>query len=98
MKVFVHSLMAVKLQSVKYFMPTLLPLVDPSKAKADLLENSNNIPLQFYFKNGAPISLSCSMIVNLLSLETVVEGCNTTLWSLNKSFCGILKCCCFKKP
>ena len=86
MKVFVHLLIAAKLPNGKYFMPGLLPLIDPSEARADLLENSNNIPLQFYFKNGAPIGLFCSMIVNLLSLETIVEDCNTTLWSLNKSF------------
>ena len=86
MKVFVHLLIAAKLPDGKYFMPALLPLIDPSKARANLLENSNNIPLQFYFKNGAPIGLFCSMIVNLLSCETIVEDCNTTLWSLNNSF------------
>lgn len=86
MKVFVHLLIAAKLADDKYFMPDLLPLIDPSEANDNLLENSNNTLLKFYFKNGAPIGLFCFMIVNLLSLETIVEDCKTTLWSLNKSF------------
>ena len=74
-KIFAHLLIAKKLPSNKppnniYFMPALLPLIDPLEKVP--FESSNSTPLLFYFKNGAPVGLFCAMIVNLLSSEDYI--------------------------
>ena len=74
-KIFAHLLIAKKLLSNKppnniYFMPALLPLIDPLEKVP--FESSNSTPLIFYFKNGAPVGLFCAMIVNLLSSEDYI--------------------------
>ena len=74
-KIFAHLLIAKQLPSNKppnniYFMPALLPLIDPLEKVP--FESSNSTPLIFYFKNGAPVGLFCAMIVNLLSSEDYI--------------------------
>ena len=74
-KIFAHLLIAKQLPSNKppnniYFIPALLPLIDPLEKVP--FESSNSTPLIFYFKNGAPVGLFCAMIVNLLSSEDYI--------------------------
>ena len=91
-KIFAHLLIAKQLPSNKppnniYFMPALLPLIDPLEKVP--FESSNSTPLIFYFKNGAPVGLFCAMIVNLLSSEDYItddddDGLyNDFSWSLD---------------
>ena len=62
LSLFEHLLLAVPKNGKKYFMPALLPLVDPSK-----VAHSYPCPFLFHFEKGAPIGLFCSFIVYLLS-------------------------------
>ena len=62
LSLFEHLLLAVPKNEKKYFMPALLPLVDPSK-----VAHSYPCPFLFHFDKGAPIGLFCSFIVYLLS-------------------------------
>ena len=66
LKIFQHLLIATELPDNNFFMPALLPLIDPSEVNP--VHNSTSCPLLFYFKKGAPIGLFCAMIVRLLSL------------------------------
>ena len=66
LKIFQHLLIATELPNNKFFMPALLPLIDPSEVNP--VHNSTSCPLLFYFERGAPIGLFCAMIVRLLSL------------------------------
>ena len=79
LKIFQHLLIATKLPNNKFFMPALLPLIDPSEVNP--VHNSTSYPLLFYFKKGAPIGLFCSMIVCLLS--TTYN--DMPLWILDES-------------
>ena len=65
LKIFQHLLIARELPNNKFFMPALLPLIDPSEVNP--VHNSTSCPLLFYFEKGAPIGLFCAMIVHLLS-------------------------------
>ena len=78
-KIFQHLLIATELPDNKFFMPALLPLIDPSEVNP--VHNSTSCPLLFYFKKGAPIGLFCSMIVCLLS--TTYN--DMPLWILDES-------------
>ena len=91
--IFTHLLLAKKLPSNKppndqYFMPALLPLIDPLEAVR--FSSSGSTPLLFHFKNGAPVGFFCAMIVNLLSSEDyITDDDNSGLyndfsWSLDK--------------
>ena len=62
LSLFEHLLLAVPMNGKKYFMPALLPLVDPAK-----VAHSYPCPFLFHFEKGAPIGLFCSFIVYLLS-------------------------------
>ena len=62
LSLFEYLLLAVPKNGKKYFMPALLPLVDPSK-----VAHSYPCPFLFHFEKGAPIGLFCSFIVYLLS-------------------------------
>ena len=64
LSLFEYLLLAVPKNGKKYmyFMPALLPLVDPSK-----VAHSYPCPFLFHFDKGAPIGLFCSFIVYLLS-------------------------------
>ena len=90
--IFTHLLLAKKLPGNKppndgYFMPALLPLIDPLKAVP--FSSSGSIPLLFHFENGAPVGFFCAMIVNLLSSEDyITDDDNSGLyydfsWSLD---------------
>ena len=79
LKIFQHLLIATELPDNKFFMPALLPLIDPSKVNP--VHNSISCPLLFYFKKGAPIGLFCAMIVHLLSLTN--RG--RSLWVIDES-------------
>ena len=75
LNVFTYLLLAMKLPGNKpsnerYFMPALLPLIDPSKAVP--FSNSGSTPLLFHFKNGAPVGFFCAMVVKLLSSEDYI--------------------------
>ena len=80
LKIFQHLLIATELPDNKFFMPALLPLIDPSEVNP--VHNSTSCPLLFYFKKGAPIGLFCAMIVHLLS-RTHPNG--MPLWILDES-------------
>ena len=93
LNIFEHLLLAKKLpeNNDKYFMPALLPLIDPSKAVT--FSSSGSTPLLFHFKNGAPVGFFCDMIVNLLSSEDYLtndvddEGLfKDFLWELDTKF------------
>ena len=76
LNIFTHLLLAKKLPdnkppNDKYFMPSLLPLIDPLKAVP--FSCSGSTPLLFHFENGAPVGLFCAMIVNLLSSEDYIS-------------------------
>ena len=62
LSLFEYLLLAVPKNGKKYFMPALLPLVDPSQ-----VTHSYPCPFLFHFEKGAPIGLFCSFIVYLLS-------------------------------
>ena len=79
LKIFQHLLIATELPDNKFFMPALLPLIDPSKANP--VHNSTSCPLLFYFKKGAPIGLFCAMIVHLLS----IKHRGRSLWVIDES-------------
>ena len=79
LKIFQHLLIAAELPDSKFFMPALLPLIDPSEVNP--VHNSTSCPLLFYFKKGAPIGLFCAMIVHLLSLTH--HG--RSLWVIDES-------------
>ena len=79
LKIFQHLLIATELPDNNFFMPALLPLIDPSEVNP--VHNSTSCPLLFYFKKGAPIGLFCAMIVHLLS--TTYHG--MPLWILDES-------------
>ena len=92
LNIFEHLLLAKKLpeNNDKYFMPALLPLIDPLNAVT--ISSSGSTPLLFYFKNGAPIGFFCAMIVNLLSSKDYLtndeddEGLSKPfLWELDES-------------
>ena len=89
MNVFVHLLIAAKLPNGKYFMPALLPLIDPLAAT---FLSFGSTPLLFYFKNGAPVGFFCAMIANLLSSEDYItdhddDGLyNDFSWELDTKF------------
>ena len=79
LKIFQHLLIATELPDNKFFMPALLPLINPSEVNP--VHNSTSCPLLFYFKKGAPIGLFCALIVHLLSTT-----CNDMpLWILDES-------------
>ena len=79
LKIFQHLLIATELPDNKFFMPALLPLIDPSEVNP--VHNSTSCPLLFYFKKGAPIGLFCAMIVHLLSITYN----DMPLWILDES-------------
>ena len=79
LKIFQHLLIATELPDNKFFMPALLPLIDPSEVNP--VHNSTSCPLLFYFKKGTPIGLFCAMIVHLLSLTH--HG--RSLWVIDES-------------
>ena len=79
LKIFQHLLIATELPDNKFFMPALLPLINPSEVNP--VHNSTSCPLLFYFKKGAPIGLFCAMIVHLLSLT--YHG--RSLWVIDES-------------
>ena len=80
LKIFQHLLIATELPDNNFFMPALLPLIDPSEVNP--VHNSTSCPLLFYFKKGAPIGLFCAMIVHLLS---VTHPNDMPLWILDES-------------
>ena len=82
LKIFQHLLIATELPDNKFFMPALLPLIDPLEVNA--VYNSTSCPLLFYFKKGAPIGLFCAMIVYLLS-TTYNDHDDMPLWILDES-------------
>ena len=82
LKIFQHLLIATELPDNKFFMPALLPLIDPSEVNP--VHNSTSCPLLFYFKKGAPIGLFCAMIVYLLS-TTYNDHDDMPLWILDES-------------
>ena len=59
---FVELSLAVPVGDDKYFIPALLPLIDPSG-----VPNSFMCPFIFYFQEGAPMGFFCTYIVHLLS-------------------------------
>ena len=79
LKIFQHLLIATELTDNKFFMPALLPLIDPSEVNP--VHNSTSCPLLFYFKKGAPIGLFCAMIVHLLS----ITHRGRSLWVIDES-------------
>ena len=90
--IFTHLLLAKKLPgnkppNDKYFMPALLPLIDPLDAVP--FSSSDSTPLLFHFENGAPVGFFCAMIVNLLSCEDYITDddnnglYNDFSWSLD---------------
>ena len=79
LKIFQHLLIATELPDNKFFMPALLPLIDPSEVNP--VHNSTSCPLLFYFKKGAPIGLFCAMIVHLRS----ITHCGKSLWVTDES-------------
>ena len=90
--IFTHLLLTKKLPGNKppndeYFMPALLPLIDPLDAVP--FSSSDSIPLLFHFENGAPVGFFCAMIVNLLSSEDYITDddnnglYNDFSWSLD---------------
>ena len=79
LKIFQHLLIATELLDNKFFMPALLPLIDPSNVIP--VHNSTSCPLLFYFKKGAPIGLFCAMIVHLLS----ITHRGRSLWVIDES-------------
>ena len=79
LKIFQHLLIATELPDNKFFMPALLPLIDPSEVNP--VHNSTSCPLLFYFKKGAPIGLFCAMIVHLLS----ITHRGRSLWVIDES-------------
>ena len=79
LKIFQHLLIATELPYNKFFMPALLPLIDPSEV--NLVHNSTSCPLLFYFEKGAPIGLFCAMIVQLLS----ITHRGRSLWVIDES-------------
>ena len=80
LKIFQNLLIATGLPDNKFFMPALLPLIDPSEVNP--VHNSTSCPLLFYFKKGAPIGLFCATIVHILS-TTHHNG--TPLWRLDET-------------
>lgn len=68
---FEHLQLAVELPGTsdekKFFMPAILPLVDPHENSPD---RSTSCPFVFYFKSGATIGLFCTYIVHLLSIRS----------------------------
>ena len=82
LKIFQHLLIATELPDNKFFMPALLPLINPSKVNP--VHNSTSCPLLFYFEKGAPIGLFCAMIVYLLS-TTYNDHDDMPLWILDES-------------
>ena len=80
LKILQHLLIATELPDNKFFMPALLPLIDPSEVNP--VHNSTSCPLLFYFKKGAPIGLFCAMIVHLLS---ITHHNGMPLWILDES-------------
>ena len=79
LKIFQHLLIATELPDNKFFMPALLPLIDPSEVNP--VHNSTSCPLLFYFKKGAPIGLFCAAIVHLLS----ITHHGRSLWVIDES-------------
>ena len=80
LKIFQHLLIATELPDNKFFMPALLPLIDPSEVNP--VHNFTTCPLLFYFEKSVPIGLFCAMIVHLLS-TTHHNG--TPLWRLDET-------------
>ena len=62
MSLFVELSLAVQEDDNKYFIPALLPLIDPCR-----VPNSFMCPFIFYFREGAPMGFFCTYIVHLLS-------------------------------
>ena len=60
LKIFQHHLIATELPDNKFFMPALLPLIDPSEVNP--VHNSTSCPLLFYFAKGAQIGLFCARL------------------------------------
>ena len=79
LKIFQHLLIATELPDNKFFMPALLPLINPSEVNP--VHNSTSCPLLFYFKKGAPIGLFCAVIVYLLS----ITHHGRSLWVIDES-------------
>ena len=79
LKIFQHLLIATELPNNKFFMPALLPLIDPSEVNP--VHNSTSCPLLFYFAKCAPIGLFCAMIVHLLS----ITHRGRSLWVIDES-------------
>ena len=82
LKIFQHLLIATELPENKFFMPALLPLIDPSEVNP--VHNSTSCPLLFYFERGAPIGLFCAMIVHIISI-THNNHDDMPLWILDES-------------
>ena len=82
--IFKHLLIASELpeQEDKFFMPALLPLVDP--LQMCFFPDSTFCPLVFSFEKGAPAGLFCSWIVQLLSSRKKASPLNRKLvWHIS---------------
>ena len=79
--IFKHLLIAKDMPDGKFFMPALLPLIDPSDVAF------SNCPLLFYFEKGAPIGLFCAMVVYILNTsdEQSIQFYGSNKWSLDQS-------------
>ena len=71
---------AKEMPEVKFFMPALLPLTDPSCATS-----SNKSLLMYYFDKGVPLGLFCAMIVNLLirRIAPTKRFCDNSVWKID---------------
>ena len=88
LKIFQHLLIATEMPKekakempeVKFFMPALLPLTDPSCATS-----SNKSLLMYYFDKGVPLGLFCAMIVNLLirRIAPTKRFCDNSVWKID---------------
>ena len=89
LNIFQHLLIATKMPEekakempeVKFFMPAILPLTDPSCATS-----SYKFSLVYYFDIGVPLGLFCAMIVNLLLLrvDTSDDFVDDSIWSVHQ--------------
>ena len=80
LQIFQHLLIATEMPEDKFFMPALLPLIDPSRDTS-----SNKLSLVYYFDKGVPLGLFCAMIVNLLicRIDTNKRYCDNSVWTID---------------